>query len=123
MLWSVVLPFKITAGLSLGVIALAFYAARRRRNGLTASLMIGILVSAIAFIPLFILTNYVASPFRFGRFQAADVESVRFAQVQDYLPPGASDIEMITATHHHYVRFRIPEKQLLQWMESLWAVA
>lgn len=123
MLWSFVLPFKITVGFSLGVIAIAFYATRRRRKGLISSLMVGLLISAIAFIPLFMLIDYVISPYRFGQFQATDVESVRFAQVQDYLPPDASDIEIITTTHHHYVRFRIPEKQLREWMESLWAVA
>lgn len=123
MLWSIVLPSKIAVGLSLGVIALAFYVARRCKNGPFASLMIGFLVSAFAFVPVLMLADYATSISRFGRFQAADVESVRFAQVQRYLPPEASDIEMITTTHHHYVRFRIPEKQLLQWMESLWAVA
>jgi hypothetical protein len=123
MLWSLVLPFEITIGLSIGVIGLAFYTARRYGKRLVVSMMAGLLVAAIAFIPLFILANYVTSPFRFGRFRAADVESVRFAQVQDYLPPNASDIDMITTTHHHHVRFRISEKQLITWMESLWDVA
>jgi hypothetical protein len=123
MLWSLVLPFQVAFVLSIGVAVLGFYVARRYRKSRVGSVAAGIVVAGSAFVPLCILVYYATSPFRFGRFQADDTNSVRLAQVRQYLPPNATDIDMITTTHQHHVRFRVSERQLIAWMNKLWNTA
>ena len=120
MLWFVVLPFLITIGLSAGLILVVYFVARRKHVSRMMGAFTGILVAAVAFVPLCILVY--TSPFRFGDFHAADTASVRFTQVRHYLPPSATDIDMITTPQHHHVRFCVSKKQLLAWMKRLWEV-
>ena len=87
------------------------------------ALMSGALVAGLLFIPLFLIAFYSTSPFRFGRFQADNTESVRFDQVRQYLPPNATEIDMITASNQHHVRFRISKSELTAWMNRLWDIA
>ena len=120
MLWSLVLPVQVAFFCSIGVVVLAFYVARRNGKSRLVAANLGILIAGIAFFPLCILAHYSTSPFRFGRFQAADTDSVRLARVREYLPSDATEIDMITTKHHHHVRFRVAKGQLNAWMNRLW---
>lgn len=119
MLWSIVFPFQVAFCLSVGVALLVFLISRRLRSKVFGAAVTGI-VAGVSFAPLWFASHVTTYPFRFGRFQAANAASVRQSQVRDFLPPGATDIEMITTTHNHHVRFQIPETELVGWMNEFW---
>lgn len=82
--------------------------------------MLSLVLTGVAFVPVCMAAYFLTSPFRFGQFSADDWNSVRFSRVQAYLPPSATQIDMITTPHHHHAKFKVKQAELVDWMNTLW---
>ncbi len=120
MLWTLVLPFKITFSLlaALVVIATAIAPALKWKRGKT--FLISALAACLAFIPLFAGVMAFIDTQRFGVFEYATFDDVNDFRVERYLPPAATKITLDKYPQGFRARYTITEPDLIAYLDDIW---
>ena len=123
MLWTLVLPLKITAGVVVVAWAVWMFVADRLGVNRWKAFGIGLSGAVLGFIPLCAGVGELLDPFRFGVFQYAAHADIPNEHHARRLPPAATDLTVDQRPAGLHARLTIPRAKLERWLDQRWAAA
>lgn len=120
MLWSLVLPFKITFYSMLGIIAFATAIAPIVRVRRTIAFACVLVVCVLLFIPACSIVMKKIDATRFGEFKYSTTAEISDSHAACYMPTGATEIRTLQEPMGIWATFKIEESDLVSYMEGRW---
>ncbi len=120
MLWSLVLPFKITFWMFVIILTVATSLAPRFRKSRKRIFTWGVCLAILLFIPSCSMIMRGLDHFRFGTFHYATIDEVNDFRIERYLPVTATEITVVESPSGFTAKFRIDKDSLEQWQDTLW---
>lgn len=94
MLWSMILPFQITACLWMAAIVCAGWFAPKFGYERARSVLLTMFLAMFLFVPSCASVKFLVDPFRFGIFHYSNFDSINDWRVERYFPEAATDITL-----------------------------
>ena len=123
MLWPIVLPFKITLGISATFIAVTILVSPSFKWRRGKAILISTLIAFLAFLPVCAGVGSIVDSRRFGIFQYETYAEVCDFRVERYLPPTARDITIEKYAMGHRAKYKTTLNELTAYLDALWAEA
>lgn len=121
MIWSLILPFKITCVVLVVLVILANVVAPLLRWKRLPVLGLSLVAAAVAFLPSFLVIMGVVDLVRFGTFYHSTFDEVDDPLVELFLPPDATDITIYKNSVRFRARYTISQADLTKHVNSMWA--
>lgn len=120
MLWSILLPLKVTFCFLVGVVTILTVLAPIAKLKRVPTFWFATIFSAVAFIPSCTLIMNAIDRQRFGVFEYATFDDVDDFRVERYLPATATDITIDKNAQGFRARYLIGEAELFSYLGELW---
>lgn len=120
MLWTVLLPIKLTLCLFAVLVALVTLLAPVLKWKRGTTFLLTTILAGVAFIPSCAGIMKVDDAHRFGIFEFSAFADVRDSRIERYLPRKTRNIVVEKSSSGHCAKYTISESELLEFLDGLW---
>ena len=123
MFWPIVLPFKITFWVFVGIVTVltVLSPAMKWKRGKT--FLMTSLLAILAFVPSCTGVMAVVDAQRFGVFHCDSYAEVQDFRIERYLPKSAQKITLDKFASGHRAKYAITQPELVSYLDALWIEA